>query len=1363
MKRFFTLLITAIIMLASQAASADWYLYFYSDSYGLNGDAGQFQTTSTSNEFLLEGVSVDYSGIAFCVHNNAWSSVYGWGSAAVSSAGTDVELGTANQATGWLSIPTGTYDVTWNSSTHTIRFDEQSGGGGGETITGTVDNSCHGIHYEWISGTNYYLSWIDNSSSSVAGNITLSGTPTFYDGTYTWSGTSSYIAASYANFSGNTAVTGLTITADYPDIPDYFCYGCTGLSSVAISGATTTIGVQAFKGCTSLTAVALSSTITTIRDEAFNGCTSLATIELPSSLDSIGASAFYSTALTSVTIPASVTEISEYAFGGCASLATITFSGMIPPTIDSNWIYGSSSVSRIIVPAGCKDAYVEAIGSWAEDIIEEAGGGSTGTSLVKVSGSKLLWTADNSEVRLFGVGYNLPSACDFRAAGYVGQSTLAQKKAMIVEDLNHIKRMGFDALRLAFYGDYENTDASGNLVNNDHLDLLCYLIQEATARGIYMMLTPIISYDSRWPENEYSSSIDTSGSGFARNYGSSGGKWQLMYSTETPYTYATTYITQLLNYTNPYTNNAIKNEPNIILLEVLNEPNYGEKYLTYQSSFNTTYKKAINGYVSAIKATGCAKPIAFNVSQDMHVSSLINGTNVNVGTYAWYPFDLSKRYTANGNGLLWVDRYTQMTDNTNYPFSKPKVVYEFDSSDRCDGYTIPAMVREFRRGDVQFAAMYEYDMLRTAPYNLTNRTHYFNLVYTPEKAVSAMIAAEVMRQVSAGTTNTYYPANSTFGDFLVDHDQNLSVLNDGTHFYYSNNTIVAPKNTATIEHIAGVGSSPVVTYDGTGIYFLDKNSDGSWTLEVYPDITQISDPFKGFEALTDITSPNNSKVVRKSACNENNIYINLPSLQIAMSVEPGIYTLKNGSVTASTDLPAQSFYDGFSSISDPAASEWRNDATTVTLTDPTNDAWTRCRYSREWHSPSVSLSVDWDNSTKKNYYNLSVTSLATNSDYDNYGYYPDATLSIYVGDRIGRGYTPTSFTINAKRTDSYSSKALFLVVDNDGNAWGAEISLTTSYGNKTVNVSSLVPYKAAMIPQDWPGVNSYWYPASVSNSASYSTIDWSKVDFVQISLRKDLFNNNLDKTHSISIGTITMNGSRSLNLDEDAVTNQPYSKSTYNLTLSRTLKVNEWNTICLPIYLNASQIEYYFGSGTQLAEFTGINNGVLTYQTATYMNYNVPYLIKPTSLRASAKRRVTKRNAEATKGTYDFGSIWVDAYEPTSVTSSDGNYTFSGTAVERPTNQNNYAVDNKYMFEQDGEDNIKATEAYITVSPEAATPDFLLMSVDGVITEVSDIKVVVEEPKDKRIFNVQGQYLGDDLGSLPAGIYIRDGKKVVKR
>src|SRR5438046_3714262 len=106
------------------------------------------------------------------------------------------------------------------------------------------------------------------------------------------------------------------------------------------------------------------------------------------------------------------------------------------------------------------------------------------------------WRDDKQEVTLFGANYVLPTASDYRAAGYLH----ADRKKMIDEDMAQFARMGWDALRLTFWGDWEASDSAGNLIANDHLDLLDYLIARARERGIYMLFSPIQLYGANWPD-----------------------------------------------------------------------------------------------------------------------------------------------------------------------------------------------------------------------------------------------------------------------------------------------------------------------------------------------------------------------------------------------------------------------------------------------------------------------------------------------------------------------------------------------------------------------------------------------------------------------------------------------------------------------------------------------------------------------------------------------------------------------------------------------------------------------------------------------------------------------------------------------
>ena len=127
----------------------------------------------------------------------------------------------------------------------------------------------------------------------------------------------------------------------------------------------------------------------------------------------------------------------------------------------------------------------------------------------------LRWRTSNVEVAMLGANYCLPSASDYRAAGVVG----ADRKKLIEQDMTHFARMGWDALRLSFWGDWECSDKEGNLVANDHLDLLDYLIFQAKRRDMHMLLSPIVTYSSMWPGPDDPSAASASrGSTRRRNW-----------------------------------------------------------------------------------------------------------------------------------------------------------------------------------------------------------------------------------------------------------------------------------------------------------------------------------------------------------------------------------------------------------------------------------------------------------------------------------------------------------------------------------------------------------------------------------------------------------------------------------------------------------------------------------------------------------------------------------------------------------------------------------------------------------------------------------------------------------------------------
>jgi hypothetical protein len=432
------------------------------------------------------------------------------------------------------------------------------------------------------------------------------------------------------------------------------------------------------------------------------------------------------------------------------------------------------------------------------------------------------WRDNRREVSLFGANYTLPSASDYRAAGYLR----SDRKKLIDEDMAHFARMGWDGLRVGIWGDWENTDHAGNLIVNDHLDLVDYLIARARERGIYILLTPITTYESTWPD----ATQDKTPPGFANFF-----KKSELGTNPAAIAAQVNYIQQLLRHVNPYTGVALKDEPSILFIEMINEP-------THHSADVAGSVAYINALSDAVRSTGSKAILFHNVSQDFAIAEAISKSTVQGVTFGWYPTGLNSGHELRGNYLRTVDTYDKMLDPRIARL--PRIVYEFDSPDLRTGYMYPAMVRTMRSVGTQFASMFAYDMLATASRNLGWQTHYLNLVYTPRKAMSAVIAAEAMRRLPSHRPLGEYPANRRFGDFRVSYEQNSSELVAPDAFLNAGATRTVPPHPDRLRRVAGYGSSPVVTYGGEGVYFLDRIRAGVWRLEVYPDAVPVRDPFE---------------------------------------------------------------------------------------------------------------------------------------------------------------------------------------------------------------------------------------------------------------------------------------------------------------------------------------------------------------------------------------------------------------------------------------------------------------------------------------------------------------------------------------
>lgn len=429
------------------------------------------------------------------------------------------------------------------------------------------------------------------------------------------------------------------------------------------------------------------------------------------------------------------------------------------------------------------------------------------------------WGGTHKEVQGFGVNYTVPFAHGFRTANSLG---IDLKKA-IDNDVYHFSRLGFDLYRIHVW-DTEISDEFGNVIENEHLDAFDYLLNKLKNNNINFIITPIAFWGNGWPEPNDETL------GFSNKYG----KGDCLTNPEAIKAQQN-YLYQFLNHVNPYTGTAYKDEPNIIAFEISNEPHHRGK-----AEMVTQFVK---GMTNSMRKTGTKKPIFYNISHAVHFTDAYFKGGIQGGTFQWYPTGLGYQREILGNLLPNVNDYTIPFNETIRKHHGAKLVYEFDAADVGKSYIYPVMARSFREAGIQIATHFAYDPTYSAYANTEYNTHFMNLVYTPQKALSLMICSEVFHQIPLYKNFGKYPDNISFDNFKVDYENDLAEYNSQNKFIYTNNTISEPKNINKLNQIAGFGNSKVIKYEGKGAYFLDKIKTGLWRLEVMPDAIWVDNPF----------------------------------------------------------------------------------------------------------------------------------------------------------------------------------------------------------------------------------------------------------------------------------------------------------------------------------------------------------------------------------------------------------------------------------------------------------------------------------------------------------------------------------------
>lgn len=228
-----------------------------------------------------------------------------------------------------------------------------------------------------------------------------------------------------------------------------------------------------------------------------------------------------------------------------------------------------------------------------------------------------------------------------------------------------------------------------------------------------------------------------------------------------------------------------------------------------------------------------------------------------------------------------------------------------------------------------------------------------------------------------------------------------------------------------------------------------------------------------------------------------------------------------------------------------------------------------------------------------------------------------------------------------------------------------------------------------------------------------------------------------------------------------------YDNETKNVALKNrgTLWGNEWNMICLPFKLATSTYKQVFGEDVKVAEFKGVTKSeggeVLSFDLAYINEKNgmkaaTPYLIFPSKdiptdgLKFEGVKVSVKTTAEQATGDTEFKLI--GTLEPTALTK--GNQQI----VLMRSNQLKYMASGTTTPMQ-------ACRAYFEAisGTDVTSAKTFKFSLDGVSTDVKLMKINGSQINaGAKIYNLNGQLVGNSTERLPQGIYIVAGKKVVR-
>lgn len=257
-------------------------------------------------------------------------------------------------------------------------------------------------------------------------------------------------------------------------------------------------------------------------------------------------------------------------------------------------------------------------------------------------------------------------------------------------------------------------------------------------------------------------------------------------------------------------------------------------------------------------------------------------------------------------------------------------------------------------------------------------------------------------------------------------------------------------------------------------------------------------------------------------------------------------------------------------------------------------------------------------------------------------------------------------------------------------------------------------------------------------------------------------------------GTSTDCPEEFLVLDEDETLDDSRNLTKATMVFHRTFTTNQWNSLILPVDMNAEQVKAAFGAEAKIARFNRLEDKWIYFDMQAdnnlHIEKNVPYIIKPTK-QPTAVNRTYNVGGENTK--HINGMVYTTtgiAYDnqTTTLQHEDTENTNGMThygSYENPT----VVPADSYILHRSGDmvhtavehPSIKSYRTWLReTTPSGETLQMRVEQNDGPST---GIKVIEETAKNANaVYNVNGMRMNSsNTDNLPKGVYIINNKKVV--